>query len=120
MDGGAAVVHPATLSAVAPNAQPTTVTEFIEAIRAGLVCDRCGRYIGTLGLKKYLPPPYPVALDKIAADDEVAALVGFEWHMLGRLREGNFTIRHPQLDGRCSSLREWAAANDDDGDEIDS
>jgi hypothetical protein len=97
--------------------QPQTITEFIEAIRAGFVCDKCGRYIGSLGTEKYLPPPYPIALDKIQADDEVAALVGFEWHMLQRLRDGNFMLRHPQLDGRCSSLREWAAAQADDEDD---
>jgi hypothetical protein len=97
--------------------QPQTVTEFIDAIREGFVCDRCGRYVGSLGHTRYLPPPYPIALDKITADDEVAALVGFEWHMLGRLREGNFTLRHPQLDGHCSSLREWAAGSGDDGED---
>jgi hypothetical protein len=89
--------------------QPTTLPEFIEAIRAGLVCERCGRYIGSLGSQKYVPPPYPVALDKITSDDEVAALVGFEWHMLGRLRDANFTLRHPEIDGRCVTMREWLA-----------
>ena len=103
---------------MADTPQPTTLAEFIEAIRAGLVCVRCGRYIGSLGAKKYLPPPYPVALDKISSDDEVAALVGFEWHMLGRLREGNFTIRHPEVDGRCVTMREWSAhEHGDDEDE---
>jgi hypothetical protein len=96
--------------------QPTTVNEFIEAIRRGLICDRCGRYIGSLAAHRYLPPPYPVALGKIPPDDEVSALVGFEWHMLNRLREGNFVIRHPQGRGRCVSLREWAALDDDDDD----
>jgi hypothetical protein len=100
--------------------QPQSLTEFIEAIRDGFVCDKCGRYVGSLGTRTYLPPPYPVALDKIPADDEVAALVGFEWHMLQRLRDGNFTLRHPQLDGRCSSLREWAQAQADDGDDDES
>lgn len=93
---------------------PRTVGEFIDAIRAEYVCGRCGKYIGSLAQTRYLPPPYPVALDKIAADDEVAALVGFEWHMLGRMREGNFTIRHPERDGKCVSLREWAAYDDDE------
>jgi hypothetical protein len=97
--------------------EPQSITEFIEAIREGLVCDRCGRYVGSLGLSKYLPPPYPISLDKIGAYDEVAALVGFEWHMLQRMREGNFVIRHPQLDGRCSSLREWAEHNAEDAEE---
>ena len=96
---------------------PATLPEFIEAIREGLVCERCGRYIGSLGASTYLPPPYPVALDKIQADDEVAALVGFEWYLLGRLRDGNFTVVHPDIDGRCASMREWLAhehGNEDD------
>lgn len=100
--------------------QPATLSEFIDAVRAGLVCDRCGRYVGSLGPAKYLPPAYPVALDKIPADDEVGALVGFEWHMLNRMREGNFVIRHPQGRGRCVSLREWAEQEEDDGDESES
>jgi hypothetical protein len=38
--------------------------------------------------------------------------------MLQRLRDGNFILRHPQLEGRCSSMREWAASQaDDDSDE---
>jgi hypothetical protein len=90
--------------------------EFIAAIREGLVCGRCGRYVGSLAARTYLPPPYPVALDKIGADDEVAALVGFEWHMLGRMRQGNFTIFHPERDGKCVSIREWLAADDDESD----
>jgi hypothetical protein len=98
--------------------QPQSINEFIEAIRAGFVCDKCGRYVGSLGTQKYLPPPYPVALDKVSANNEVATLVGFEWHMLQRLRDGNFTLRHVQLDGRCSSLREWSAAHPE-GDEDD-
>lgn len=100
--------------------QPATLSEFIDAVRAGLVCDRCGRYVGSLGPTKYLPPAYPVALDKIPADDEAAALVGFEWHMLNRMREGNFVIRHPQGRGGCVSLREWAEQEEDDGDESES
>ncbi len=94
---------------------PATLSEFIDAVRAGLVCDRCGRYVGSLAQKKYLPPAYPVALDKIPADDEAAALVGFEWYMLNRMREGNFVIRHPQGRGGCVSLREWAEQEEDDG-----
>jgi hypothetical protein len=101
--------------------QPRTLSEYIERIRAGLVCARCGRYIGGLNAERYLPPPYPVALDKIGADDEAAALVGFEWHMLNRLREGNFTLRHPERDGHCVSFREWIAAdtNEDEDDDED-
>ena len=98
--------------------QPKTIREFIEALHEGLVCDRCGRYVGSLGEERYLPPPYPVALDRIE-DDEVRALVGFEWHMLGRMRGGNFTIRHPEIDGRCVSYREWIAADAEDEDEED-
>ena len=100
-----------------PPPQPSTIPEFIDAIRSGLVCERCGRYIGSLGATTYLPPPYAVALDKIASDDEVSALVGFEWHMLGRLRDGNFTIRHPEIDGACVTMREWLARQDDDDDD---
>lgn len=100
-----------------PDAQPGTLAEFIEAIRGGLVCDRCGRYVGSLAPSRYLPAPYPVALGKIGADDEVAALVGFEWYMLGLLHEGAFTIRHPQRRGACVSVREWYA--DDDGESED-
>jgi hypothetical protein len=96
---------------------PGSITEFIAAIREGLVCERCKRYIGSLGETTYVPPPYPVALDKITSDDEVAALVGFEWHMLGRLRDGNFTIRHPEIDGRCATMREWLTHEHDDDDE---
>ena len=95
-------------------AQPQTLREFIDALRAGLVCDKCGKYVGSLAAKRYLPPPYPVALDKIG-DDEVEALIGFEWHMLDRMRKGNFTIRHPQRKGRCISFREWLATDDEDG-----
>lgn len=112
----AAAGHAPYTSGVEAAGQPQTITEFIEAIRAAFVCAVCGRYVGSLGMQKYLPPPYPVALDKIPPDDEVAALAGFEWYMLRRLREGNFTLRHPQLDGRCSSLREWAEAHADDDD----
>ncbi|HEY8172633.1 MAG TPA: hypothetical protein VIH21_06065 [Dehalococcoidia bacterium] len=99
--------------------QPQSLAEFIDAIRAELVCDRCRRYIGSLAATQYLPPPYPVALDKIGADDEVAALIGFEWHMVGMLREGKFTIRHPQRDGGCVSIREWARGDDDDDEAAD-
>lgn len=93
---------------------PTTLAEFIDAIRAGLTCARCGRYVGSLAARRYLPPPFPIALDKIPTADEVAALIGFEWHMLGRMRDGNFTIMHPERDGRCVSMREWMASDDDD------
>lgn len=95
--------------------QPATLNEFIDAVRAGLVCDRCGRYVGSLGPTTYRPPAYPVALDKISPSDEVAALVGFEWHLLGRMREGNFVIRHPQSRGRCVSLRQWVEEEEDEG-----
>ncbi len=91
--------------------QPRTPREFIEQLRAGLVCDRCERYVGSLAARRYLPPPYAVALDRVH-DDEVEALIGFEWHMLNRMRHGNFVIRHPQRDGRCVSYREWVRGED--------
>jgi hypothetical protein len=94
--------------------QPKTLAEFIEAVRAGLVCDRCGKYVGGLALKRYRPAPYPVALDKIGADDEAEALLGFEWHMVNLLHQGKFVIRHPQRDGRCVSIREWMEADVDE------
>lgn len=96
---------------------PKTVQEFITAIRQGLVCDRCGRYVGSLAPKRYLPPQYPVALDRIGADDEAEALIGFEWHMLNRMRGGNFVIRHREIDGRCVSYREWLESGEDDEDD---
>jgi hypothetical protein len=93
--------------------QPSTLKEFVEAIREGLVCGRCGRYIGSLSLERYVPPPYPIAVGK-ASDDEVDALVAFEWQMLQRLRSGNFTLRHPQRDGECVTVREWLRRGDED------
>ncbi len=95
---------------------PKTLAEFIDALREGLVCDRCGKYVGSLAKKRYLPPPYPVALDGVP-DDEVQALIAFEWHMLDRLQRGNFTIRHPQRDGHCVTFREWLADDDEEDDE---
>lgn len=99
--------------------QPNTLAEFIDAIRSGLICDRCGTYVGSLAQKRFLPVPYLVALDKIGADDEAETLIGFEWHMVGLLRQGKFVIRHPQRDGRCITFREWAAEDDDDDDAYD-
>ena len=96
--------------------QPRTLADFIEAVRAGLTCDQCGKYVGGLASTRFRPAPYPVALDKIGADDEAEALIGFEWHMVGLLRQEKFVIRHPQVDGRCASLREWAEEDDDDDD----
>lgn len=90
--------------------------DLIAEIRGGLVCERCGKYIGSLAAKRYLPPPYPVALDRIPADDEAEALIGFEYHMLGMLRRGKFVIRHPERDGQCVSFREWVESEDDDDD----
>lgn len=94
---------------------PKTLAEYIDEIRKGLVCDRCGRYVGSLAAKRYLPAPYPVALDRIQ-DAEAEALIAYEWHMLGRLRQGNFVIRHPEIDGKCVSYREWLAAEDEEED----
>jgi len=92
--------------------------ELIAEVRAGLVCDRCGKYVGSLAAKRYLPPPYPVALDRISADQEVEALVAFELHMISRVRRGNFVIRHPQRDGRCVTVREWVEHGEEE-DEAD-
>ena len=94
--------------------QPKTLAEFITEIRGGLVCDRCGKYVGSLAERRYLPPPYPVALEQITPDNEVEALIAFERHMLNRMRNGNFTIRHPQVDGKCATFREWIEREDDD------
>ena len=99
--------------------QRKTLAEFIEAIRAGLVCDHCGRYVGCLAKKRFLPAPYPVALDKVGVDDEAEALIGFEWHMMNLLRQGKFVIRHPQRDGGCITFREWVAEDNEDEDDHD-
>jgi len=96
---------------------PKTLAELIAEVRAGLVCDRCGKYVGSLATKSYLPPPYPVALDRISADEEVEALLGFELHMIGRMRQGNFVIRHPERDGQCVSVREWVEHGEDDDED---
>ena len=98
--------------------QPKTLAEFIDAVREGLTCDRCGKYVGAIARKRFRPAPYPVALDKIGADDEAEALIGFEWYMVSLLRQSKFVIRHPQLDDHCVTFREWAEDDDDDdGDE---
>ena len=94
--------------------QPQKLSEFIDAIRGGLVCERCGKYVGGLAKRRFRPAPYPVALGQIGADDEAEALIGFEWHMVGLLRQGKFVLRHPERDGRCVTFQEWVA---DDGDE---
>lgn len=88
--------------------------EYIETIREGLVCERCGKYIGSLAVDSYLPPLYPVAVDGSEPEDEVRALVAFEWHMLGMLKQGKFTVRHPSRDDVCVSLDEWARDDEDD------
>ncbi len=94
--------------------QPRTLADFIEAVRAGLTCDRCGRYVGALARTRFRPAPYPVALDKIGVENEAEALTGFEWHMVGLLRQEKFVIRHPQRDGRCVSFSDWADDDQDD------
>lgn len=103
-----------------PPVQPSSVSEYIDAIRAALVCDRCGRYIGSLAATRYLPPPYAVVVDPVTSEarqDDVASLIAFEWYMVGRLRDGNFTLRHPQAHGRCVSVKEWLEAEDDEVDD---
>ena len=97
--------------------QPRTIGQFIDAIREGLVCERCGKYVGSLAAKRFLPAPYPVALDKIGPDEEAEALIGFEWHLVNEMRNGRYMIRHPERDGTCISYREWVAT-DDDGDDV--
>jgi hypothetical protein len=97
---------------------PRTLTEYIETIREGFVCARCGKYVGCLAASEYVPPPYPVAVEDTPADDEARSLVTFEWHMLGLLRQGKFTLAHPQRDGLCISAQEWARGEDED-DEVD-
>ncbi|MBI2723738.1 MAG: hypothetical protein HYX50_01625 [Chloroflexi bacterium] len=96
------------------SAQPTSLPEYIEAIRRELVCHRCGKYIGSLAEQQYLPPAYPIALDQIPAEREAEALIAFEWHMVQRQRNGNFRIAHPSIDGRCVSMREWLADGEDE------
>lgn len=95
------------------NEASRTLSDYISEIRRDLVCDQCGRYVGSLSASKYVPPPYPIAIERIEEDDEAATLIGFEWHMLGLLRQGKFTIRHPQSKGRCVSIREWYAEQDE-------
>jgi hypothetical protein len=98
---------------------PTTFAEYIDAIRAELVCDRCRRYVGSLAARRYLPPPYPVAVGGVGPDDEAQALVNFEWHMVGLLRAGKFVIRHPERDGQCITYREWVAVGAGEGEAED-
>jgi hypothetical protein len=97
--------------------QPRTVGDLIDEVRRGLICDRCRRYVGSLAEKTYLPPTYPVAVSKDRPDDAVGSLLTFELHMLERQRGGNFTIRHPQKDGRCVSIQEWLADDEEDDDQ---
>lgn len=99
--------------------EPKSLSDWIIELRAGLICYRCGKYVGGLATKRYLPPPYPVALGRITSDDEVEAIIGFESHMIGRIRKGNFRISHPQRDGGCVSFREWAEGHEDEEDEED-
>jgi hypothetical protein len=100
---------------------PQNIPEYVAAIRARLVCDRCGKYVGSLTESTYLPPPYPIAAGAAGPDDEVAAMVSFEWHMANKLSDDIFTIRHPQSKGRCVSVRQWydERGDDDDGVEDD-
>jgi hypothetical protein len=96
---------------------PRTLAEYIEAIREAFVCSRCGRYVGSLAASEYVPPPYPVGVEDVPADDELRSLVTFEWHMLGLLRQNRFTLTHPHKDGQCVSAAEWARDEEDEGEE---
>lgn len=96
--------------------EPKSLAEWISEVRSGLVCCRCGKYVGSLAPKRYRPPAYPVALDKLTREDEAEALIAYESHMIGRMRRGNFRISHPQVEGRCSSRREWVESDDAEDD----
>lgn len=96
---------------------PRTLREYIETIRDGLVCERCGRYVGSLAADSYLPPLYPVAVEESPSDDEARALVAFEWHMLGMLRQGKFVLRHPSRDGACVPVEEWQRDGEEEEDD---
>lgn len=87
----------------------------IATVRDGLVCGRCGRYVGQLSATQYLPPIYPIAM-RDDSDDEGRALLEFEWHLLGMLRQGNFSLVHPERNGVCLTLEDWAHTDDDDAD----
>ncbi len=93
--------------------QPRILSELIGTIRGALICDGCGKYVGGLAPTRFVPAPYPVALSEIGPDEEAEALIGFESYMAGLLRDGKFIIRHPQIQRRCVSFREWAGRNDD-------
>lgn len=95
-------------------APPTTLTDYIETIRAGYVCSRCHRYVGSLANSEYVPPPYPVHVDGLSEQDEVQALVRFEWHMLGLLNQRKFTLAHPERDGVCVPIAEWSREDPED------
>lgn len=99
---------------------PRSLAEYIETIRDGLVCNRCGRYVGSLTTNRFIPPLYPIAFEDVPPDDEARSLVSFEWHLLGMLRQGKFVIRHPEREGACISIEQWAAEEEDDGEEDDS
>jgi hypothetical protein len=99
--------------------QPKTIAQYIDAIREGLVCERCGNYVGSLATRRFLPAPYPVALDKLWADDEAEALIAYEWHLVNEIRSGKYVIRHPERDGHCVTYREWVASDEDDDESED-
>ena len=96
---------------------PRSLAEYIETIRAGLICNRCSRYVGSLAESRYLPPLYPIAFEEVPSDDEARSLVSFEWHLLGMLRQGKFVIRHPERDGTCISMDQWAEDDDEREDD---
>jgi hypothetical protein len=98
--------------------QPQTLGDFVEVLHREYVCERCQKYVGSVSRERYLPAPYPVAVGALQ-DDEVAALVGFEWYMLGLMRDGKFVLRHPERHGACISFREWISADEADDQDAD-
>ena len=46
--------------------QPKTIREFIQALHEGLVCDRCGRYVGSLGEERHCLLGRPHCSDRTA------------------------------------------------------
>jgi hypothetical protein len=60
-----------------------------------------------------------VAFGDVPLEDEARSLVSFEWHMLGMLRQGKFALCHPERDGECISLEDWAVGDEDEIEDAD-